>query len=419
MATRLFQDGGRSGSASRIIVGLMLLLLPIVAIQGPAHTTAFDVFNVIFIVAYWARMLLRRDSIGFPLALPIWVILMGSIIGMYNAGEFGRSLLFLGKEVYLYAWFVTAVHFISRNCRVSSVVAIWVGIAVIMSLLMLIDQQLGFFGGLFGGEVRGSGTFENPNMCGSYITMSVFIAWSAAAGGRRHYYIAVPILILGILATASNGALASLLVGTIAATALHPLRRPLQWVGAALVGAALVIVVVATTSDTLVKSGMDMMSRGRDSVGGTAVAGAMERFPLWLDAADSVRRVPTGVGPGNFNRNGGSISGVFHGAHNEYLGQLAERGPIGFFGWCAILISAAAALIRLQRSGSATFLGIGIEPLIGAVAAVALHACVMEFFHFRHLWMLLVVVYAAVAERGVISARQPVAVRQPAVMEGA
>jgi O-antigen ligase len=145
----------------------------------------------------------------------------------------------------------------------------------------------------------------------------------------------------------------------------------------------------------------------------------MVRFPLWLDAADSVRRVPTGVGPGNFNREGGAISGDFHGAHNEYLGMLAERGPFGLIGWCSMLFSAGGALLRLHRRGSGTLLGIGIEPLIGAVAAVALHACVMEFFHFRHLWMLLVVIFAAVAETGVESSRVSVAVPRSAVAEGA
>jgi O-antigen ligase len=311
------------------------------------------------------------------------------------------------------------VHFISRNCRVASVVAMWVGTAALMSLLMLVDQQTGVLGGYFGGEIRGAGTFENPNMCGSYVVMSFFLAWSAAAGGRRHYYLALPVLIAGMLATASNGALASLVVGVVAASTMQSRRRPLQWVGAALMLAAIAIVGLAATHERLASSSMDLMTRGRESVGGTAVDGAMERFPLWLDAAHSVQRVPTGVGPGNFNREGGAVSGVFHGAHNEYLGMLAERGPIGLIGWCAVLFSTVGALLRMHRRQSAAFLGIGIEPLVGAIAAVALHAGVMEFFHFRHLWMLLVVIHAAVAETGIESSRAAVAVPRPVVAEGA
>ena len=193
--------------------------------------------------------------------------------------------------------------------------------------------------------------------------------WSAAAAGRRHYYLALPVLLAGILTTASNGALASLVVGVAGTSMMQPRRRPLQWIGAGLMLAAISIVALAATHERLASSSMDLMTRGRDSVGGTAVDGAMERFPLWLDAADSVRRVPTGVGPGNFNREGGSISGVFHGAHNEYLGMLAERGPIGLIGWCAVLVSSGGALLRVHRRRSGALLGIGIEPLIGAVAA--------------------------------------------------
>ena len=405
-----------------LAVAAMLLLVPVVSMQGPAHTTPFDVFNTLFIALYLCRVVVLRDRLSFPMLVPIWLILLGSCLGLYSANEPGRALLFIGKELYLYLWFVTALHFVSRHCRVESVASIWVGIASTLGFLMALDSQTGLFGGRFGGELRGSGTFENPNMCGNYLVMSFFLAWSLAAAGRRRFYVAMPALVAAVLATASNGALLSLTVGSAVAGAMNAGRRSLlSAAGTGLVVGAVTLAVVGGAGDRLWKSSLDLMSRGRSSVGGAALEGAGERFPLWLDVADSVRRVPTGVGPGNFNRQGGRVSGDMHGAHNDYLGMLAERSPLGLIGWCAVLGSAAAVLRRLRVVTAAGSGPLGIDPLFGALAALSLHSMTMESFHFRHLWMFFVVIHAALAQMSSASCRSSVLAMlgRPAVAEGA
>jgi len=391
----------------RLAVAAMLLLAPIVSIQGPANTTLFDVFNILFVVFYWCRLSVRPSTVNFPMLFPMWLIILGSCMGMFSAQEQGRAVLVLVKELYLYLWFLMAVHFITRHCRATTVISMWVVIATLLGLLMGVDSQTGVFGGHIGGEIRGAGTFENPNMCGNYLALSFFLAWSLAAAGRRKFYLAMPALVLGILATASNGAMVNLLVGSAVAFALTAGRRSLLLaLGAGLVTAAIGVAIVGTSQDRLVRSSMDLMDRGRRSIGGTTLEGAEERFPLWLDAADSFQRVPTGVGPGNFNRQGGRISRDFHGAHNEYLGMLAERGPVGLLGWCAVLVSAALALFRL-RAGTASGTGqLYVEALLGALAGLSVHAMTMEPFHFRHVWMFLVVIYTAAAQMSAVSVRQ-------------
>ena len=415
------ENGTQTTSGPLLAVAAMLILAPVVSVQGPGHTTPFDAFNLLFVVFYWLHLSVRPSPVSFPMLLPMWLILLGSCTGMYSADEQGRAVLVLAKEIYLYIWFVMAVHFITHKCRAATVVSIWVVIATVLGLLMGVDSQTGVFGGYIGGEIRGAGTFENPNMCGNYLVMSFFLAWSLAATGRRVFYLAMPALVLGILATASNGAFLSLTVGSGVAFVMTAGRRSLLLAaGAGMVVAAIGLVVVSTSHERLVSSSLDLMDRGRRSIGGTTLEGASERFPLWLDVADSFQRVPTGVGPGNFNRQGGRISRDFHGAHNDYLGMLAERGPLGFLGWCAMLASAAAVLRRLRAataSGSGQFY---IEALFGALAAVALHAITTETFHFRHFWMFLVVIYAAEAQASPASCRQSALATptRPAIAEG-
>ena len=416
------ENGTQTTRGPVLAVAAMLILMPFVLVQGPAHTTAFDAFNAFFIVFYWFRVSVRPAPVTFPMLRPIWLILLGSCLGLYSAEEPGRALLVIGKEMYLYIWFVTALHFVTHHSRPARVASIWVGIATTLALLMALDSHTGLFGGHIGGEIRGAGTFENPNMCGNYLVMSCFLAWSLAAAGRRGFYTAMPVLVAAVLATASNGALLSLTVGCAVVFSVTVGRRSLLLAGGAgLVVAAIAVAIVGTAHERLASSSLDLMSKGRSSIGGAALEGAGERFPLWLDVADSVQRVPTGVGPGNFNRQGGRISGDNHGAHNDYLGMLAERGPLGLIGWCAVLASAAAMLRRLRAAMASGSGELGIAPLFGALAAVSLHSMTMESFHFRHLWMFLVVIYAAVAQTSPASLRQSVLLRpaRPAIAEGA
>jgi len=401
------ENGTQTTRGPVLAVAAMLILMPFVLVQGPAHTTAFDAFNALFIVFYWFRFSVRPTPVTFPMLLPIWLILLGSCLGLYSAEEPGRALLVIGKEMYLYIWFVTALHFVIHHSRAATVASIWVRIAATLALLMALDSHTGLFGGHIGGELRGAGTFENPNMCGNYLAMSFFLAWSLAGAGRRGFYVAMPILVAAVLATASNGALLSLSVGCAVVFSMTVGRRSLLLAGGAgLVVAAIGLAIVGTAHERLASSSLDLMSRGRESIGGAALEGAGERFPLWLDVADSVQRVPTGVGPGNFNRQGGRISGDTHGAHNDYLGMLAERGPLGLVGWCAVLASAAAVLFRMRAATASGSGELGIEALFGALAALSLHSMTMESFHFRHLWMFLVVIHAAVPQTYPASFRQ-------------
>src|SRR6185295_7819658 len=92
-------------------------------------------------------------------------------------------------------------------------------------------------------------------------------------------------------------------------------------------------------------------------------------------------------------------------AHNDYLGMLVERGPLGLLGWCSLLLAMWLLVARLgQAPGPAPLAWL---PLHGLVAAVAMHAFVVELFHFRHLWLAFALVTAAATTAGARPARRP------------
>ena len=107
---------------------------------------------------------------------------------------------------------------------------------------------------------------------------------------------------------------------------------------------------------------------------------------------------PTGIGPGNFRVVNAEETGDYHGAHNEYVGMLVERGPLGLAGWLGILAGVAAMVVQIQRGANAGFAPLGVLPLFGLVGALASHALVIELSHFRHVWMVLAIV-AALAQQ--------------------
>jgi hypothetical protein len=381
-----------------LVLGAMLGTLPLMSFKGPGGMTPMDVVNFLFVFTYWAAIVARRDEVALPLVGSFVLILLGSTTALYATADRGLAALTVFQEVYLYVWFVTLAHFLARSCRLDAVVLLWVAIAATVAVLTIADAHAGLLGGRFAGEHRALGTFENPNMYGNYLVLSFFLAWSVAAAGRRWAYVALPILFFGIRATASNGALLALLGGCAAVVLAAPANRSIPRVGVALMAGAASVVVVGLWHAPLERAVHGVLSSQRGAIGGAALKGAGERIPLWLDALAQIQRAPGGVGPGNFNLEGGRSSGTHLSAHNEYLGMLTERGPLGLAGWCGILLGLFGMVRALGWASAGGAHTLAPLPLYGLFGAVALHATVIELSHFRHFWLALALVAAATVQ---------------------
>src|SRR5262245_10588852 len=131
------------------VATLMLVALPLVAIQGPAHTTPMDAVNLLFVAIYWAVILVRQERPSFPLIAGFWLVVLGGVLGAYGAQDQPRALLVLLEDAYLYLWFATLAHFLARRVRPGDVALLWVAVACLVALVTVADGWFGLFGGRF------------------------------------------------------------------------------------------------------------------------------------------------------------------------------------------------------------------------------------------------------------------------------
>ncbi len=388
----------RRGSGAVVLVAPILLLLPLIEISGPGNTAPVDALIVVFLAGYGAWLLSRHARLALPLVGSVWLIALGSVTGIWGSPRgFYRLLAIVTtiRGVYLYLWFLACADFFARTRRLGATIAVWAAIAGVLGVASFGDLHAHVAGGrlLAEGSARARGTFENPNMFGSYLVVTFFLTWGAAAAGRRWLFWALPALVLGVLATRSNGATLSLLVGTATTILLRPSPHRRRQIGLALVAAALVIAVTAPWYQQVADAAADAFGRERGEVGGAVLKGYEERTALWREAASLYVAHPAGMGPGNFMYLSGEQSGTYNSSHNDYIAMLIERGPIGLVGWCALLIAMSGFVRTLRQAGPGTALA--WAPLAGLVASVASHAVVVELFHFRHVWLAFALVVAA------------------------
>jgi O-antigen ligase len=252
-------------------------------------------------------------------------------------------------------------------------------------------------------------------MFGDYLVVSLFAAWAVAAGGQRLAYFALPVLFAGVLATASNGCLVSVIAGVGTVVIAHRSFWKPRQLGAVLLAVGVLLGTVAVFYDQIQEAAMERFSGGRSEIGGAAAKGAGERLPIWENLIVQVMQRPLGVGPGGFGDINAETTGDHHAAHSEYLGMLAERGFLGFAGWCGVM---GGILLMVRRIAAASTIGyrpFGVPQTYGLFGAMAAHALVIELSHFRHTWLIFAVLAAAAAQATARTAdAEPIVLREAA-----
>jgi putative inorganic carbon (hco3(-)) transporter len=211
-------------------------------------------------------------------------------------------------------------------------------VAVASAAVAAVVGLLNFF---FGGAERATGPIQDPNDFGFLLAVTVPLAMhqiqTAHRPGRRIAAVLALVLILaGILATFSRGAIVGLAVA--GAFSLLTRRLRMRWVLLFLGGALL----IAGTANLLQPQ---TVSNALDRKEYIAESNVNTRLVAWRIAFDEFQTSPVlGVGPGNFERRyiefglptarAGAIT-----THNAYLNILAELGLPGlvlFVGYLAV-----------------------------------------------------------------------------------
>jgi len=229
------------------------------------------------------------------------------------------------------------------------------------------------------------------------------------------------LILVALLATKSNGGLASLAAGL---AVWLPARA---WFGgvpraqvAGVAALALATVLLAGWAGSEWGLGASLMHRvGERSLFGRIAHSSESRREIWRRLEQYYRRSPLGIGPGNSSYQMLPIgererpdSFRSKEAHSDYLAYAVERGPLALAALLVWMAQAFGMVLAARRHPggptTAAARGILLASFLGALVGTAVHSMVIEKLHFRHFWVFLALVCAMSAEA---SAPVPAAAR--------
>ncbi|HEV8165909.1 MAG TPA: O-antigen ligase family protein, partial [Actinomycetota bacterium] len=365
---------------------------------------------------------LRR---GRPLQLPakgaLLLIMAASVVATVSSLSLPYSLLSLLIEAYLALLFVCVANELGDDRRaLRAALTVWAVAALVWAAVFIGFHYQLLPGGLQqllvenskGGGARVAGAAKNPNLAASYMMTSFFVLLASPWPRRRlARLVATASLLLAVYVTGSNGALLGLVVGVAVLAVAACLRgsqtprQRLQVTGVAIVGAvalltaALLVVGIphAGVSDVQAVAKRERGGAFGDSLG-RLDRSVGSRLTIWSNAwSGTGSRMLVGVGPAAAPRIPFADRRLGRGLHNDYLAFLIERGVLGLLGllaFCALVLRWSGRLLAAPPQDDADGRW-RLAGLAGAVVANLVLATNHESFHFRHLWLLFGLVWAA------------------------
>ncbi len=356
---------------------VMAGLMPIIVPSLPFNTTLFDWFNMAIIPAVIV-VLLYTSRVEMRLVAPAMIILAGSLVSMVNARAVQVNVLTLAQEIYLFMLFVTLYNILRDATDVTILVVAWMATAVVQSALV---------GWALAGDLaaRVVGTFENPNMAGSYLGVSALLCFHPVLRGRplirSAYFIVVTLAMLG---TKSMSGILSLTTGILFMIAAHTVYGGhKQRVRVAVAAAVLFAIALAALPQALnMENFLDRLPRSS--------SGRMQTWRVGMSAFLD-NPLGLGVGPGGFVEiaivTGGQWGvGERMSLHSDYLAYLVERGIIGFLGLLALLACLAVMLLRGIRASATSEDRLWMFALSAMLLFTAVDSFSHEMMHYRHVW---------------------------------
>lgn len=422
--------------------------LPLLVPRGPAGSAPVDILAALFIAFCVFAAATGRLRVRAPAGYRLFGIVAATSIAVAFSVQPSTGLKNMFIDVYLFVLFFLACSVLSGDeRRLRMVLTVW-SVACLFWALLLVGVQYHFLPHVLqktlisfdsGGSARAAGTSRNPNLAASYLVTSVFVLMASPWPRRMIYRLAaLGWVILAVVSSGSNGALVGLLVGLVV-LGVRALRQRTSR-SSRLATAGLALVLVAAVGGAFMalaggpRLGLNTVSTIASSQRGGPLASSVGRLgnsvsirlAIWSHAWQGASSdILTGVGPGEsllIKLPNGQLN---RGLHNDYLAFLLERGVLGIvafviflaavFGWCRVLLrrnsgAEEEALARERKAGRASQRPIYPAGLAAGVFANLAIMLTHESWHFRHVWLLLALTWAAAELR-----RR----KEPAVVEAA
>ena len=385
----------------------MIIVLPVERWQfsglGPV-----DGFIILLILTAWPVIWRRRSWVYFPLALAVWLIFIGSLIGALSRLDVGAALKALLQEVYLFTLLLTMANAVVDKKAFLTLNKIWAIVATMEGVLLILGRigvtipilAGGGKAALLGDERlseigRSVGTFINANAAGGYMMISIFLLLAIPfrstprRGAPRYRPVRLAMIVLligGLLSSGSNGALLGLLLG-LALAALYWLHQRGRIILFMLAMGSLVVTLLVFSSPLIVSLLSSSSSSGLLVAFSRVDNKLSKRLELWSASIELATKHPTGIGP-NVTA---SVTGI--GAHNDYVAFISERGVLGLIGLFVLLGEILFWLVlaaRASRSGSSH---LATGALLGGLIGLSVMAASHEVTHGRAVWLLFAMIF--------------------------
>lgn len=417
-----------SAGTIRVRWGLREALLAALAIAYPFHfyvtgpggivdISVGDVIVAMVVIAFclsllWGRMVFPRytgpvvgfmlvalGSLAYPLARPESLpAFFDPLPGIQEVAKVAGSA----------AWMVAVYALLRRNpvggLRVFASVSV---IAASGFAVATIHQSLMSSGS------RPRGPFENENLYANYLAFNAFLAAMLArldelhgmrAGPRVPLWLTMPLLLVGILATGSRGAIIG---AALACPLIVKWNQPSKLLGTraatlamlALSGCGLLIFWQA---NPFIANRVSTIVRGQGP-------NIEERIHLQVMAIEAFSTSPVlGIGFHQFPQYAEAVHGWKRTvAHNTYFTMAAELGEVGLIAFAWLFVRVVLDAVRIGRAPAAA-IGRSVLAIVVATLAQGLFANVE---HYRSLWIAMGILAGidAVVARGDESERSAVA----------
>ena len=370
-----------------VALGAVFLGLQVVE-PAPAD----GVFLVVMAVAFATRRL-RLSSVPRPVLAMLAVFGALNVMASIQVVDPERAIVFFGTTAYLALFAIWLAGYTTSRGRALLLVRAYLASAVASAAIGV----LALLGALPGAELltesdRSRAFFQDPNVFGPFLIPPTLILIEEIIRPRllsarlTTKAVLLAILLIGILFSYSRGAWVNLGLALVVLGLILSLRGGARTaatlVAVAATTAAIVAAVVVVTG-----SGEFLAERARPQTYDT------DRFSGQRAGLQPAAEYPFGAGPGQFE----SVARIS--AHSTYARALGEQGYPGLLTLLALLGFTLIAALRNAVAGRGTH-GIGSASLLAAWCGLLANSAVIDTLHWRHLWVVAALIWAATVLSG-------------------
>jgi O-antigen ligase len=299
-----------------------------------------------------------------------------------------RAIVFFGTTAYLALFSIWLAGYVTSRGRALLLVRAYLGSALVSSVVGV----LALLGVLPGAELltesdRSRAFFQDPNVFGPFLIPPALLLIEEIVRPRllsarlATKALLLGILLVGVLFSYSRGAWVNLALGLVVLGLILSLRGGARTAFTLIAVAAMTVAIIATVV-VATGSGDFLTERARPQTYDT------DRFSGQRAGLRPAAEYPFGAGPGQFE----SVAHIS--AHSTYARALGEQGYPGLVTLVALLGFTLIAGLRNAVAGRATH-GIGSASLLAAWCGLLANSAVIDTLHWRHLWVIAALIWAA------------------------